>query len=171
MIKWKNKSPFSWIFLVLSVMGLITFSLFILEESCQLCVFSNFAAVDAEDWGNVKDNNDVLRSINSTLDTINRFLGWIQPLSYVSYKAWSRATHRYLTTLDALAFAHQPELFEGRVITFYFKPKEIKRGKYGYMLINGKVVVQMKDIPELPVLIKGKVVVRDKKVIIQVGRK
>jgi len=168
---WRNRSPLSWAFLVLSVMGLITFSLFILEESCQLCVFSNFAAVDAEDWGSVKDNNDVLRSINSTLDTINRILGWVQPLSYVSYKAWSKATKRYLATLDALAFAHQPELFEGRVITFYFKPKEIKRGKYGYMLINGKVVVQMKDIPELPVLIKGKVVVRDKKVIIQVGRK
>lgn len=166
-----KRNPFNYIFLILTLLGFITFSLFILEESMQLLVFANFPAVDSQNWSRVKSNNDVMRKLNHGLFWINTTLGRLQPLSYYAYKGWSTATEHYLETLDSIAFAHMPEIFEGRVMTFYFSPKKIQRGPNGYMLINGKVVVQMAELPDMPFLVKGKVVLKDKKVIIQCERR
>jgi len=127
--------------LMLSIMGVVTFSLFIFEESLQTVMFGTWAAQDAKDWQLVLQGHDLNRGINATMKKVNTFFGWIQPLAWLSYRSYGQATDFYLDALQAKIFANNPALFAGRTIDFVFRPRSIIHNDKGSVLVNGKIHV------------------------------
>lgn len=101
---------------VITIMGIVTFSLFILEESFQTVMFGTWPAQDAQRWDLVKEGVEHMERIETTIKWVNRSIGWIQPLAFVSYREYAKASDFYGRALKAKALAHAPELFDGESI-------------------------------------------------------
>lgn len=136
--------------LVLSVMGVVTFSLFILEESFQTVMFGVWPAKDAKRWDLVKKGTDHMERVILTLKIVNYTAGWIQPFAFVSYHSYAESARFYLETTRAECFANAPELFAGESVDFIFRPSEVKTMPDGrYMAINGPIGVLTCTVPDL----------------------
>ena len=105
------------LFAYITACGLVLFPLFLFEESIQLSVFGTWPASDARDWRLVKHGLDVISSTNRTMKIINYSLGWIQPLAFLSYRAYGKATDYYIESMKAKIFAHDPSAMVGERIT------------------------------------------------------
>ena len=101
----------------ISMVGIITFSLFILEESIQMATFGTWPASDARDWQLVKHGLDVISTANRTMKIINYSIGWIQPLAFLSYQSYGKATDYYIESMKAKIFAHDPSVMVGERVT------------------------------------------------------
>ena len=125
----------------LSIAGLVTFSLFILEESFQTAMFGTWPAQDAQRWDIVLDGTDLMEKILKTMKIVNYSCGWIQPLAFISYRAYAKSEKYYIKGLRAKVLAHAPELMVNRKIEIKFKINQIK--KYGdkFLLSNGRLVI------------------------------
>jgi hypothetical protein len=125
----------------LSIAGLVTFSLFILEESFQTVMFGTWPAQDARRWDIVLEGTDLMEKMLKTMQIVNYSAGWIQPLAFISYRAYAQSEEFYIKSLQAKVLANAPELMVGREITITFHVKQIK--KYGdkFLLSNGKLVI------------------------------
>lgn len=137
----KGKAILSVFAIYISVTGLVTFSLFILEESIQTAMFGTWPAQDAKDWEVVRFGLDRIKNANSALKTINYSLGWIQPLAFVSYKCYGESADAYIAGLEAKLFANAPHLFSGKTVTFMFTPQTVtESSEGGFMHVNHSVV-------------------------------
>jgi hypothetical protein len=140
----------------LAICGLITFSLFILEESFQTMMFGTWPAQDAGRWDIVKNASDKMQKVMITLDKTNNWFGWVQPFAYVAYGEYVKAEKVYLQGLEAKAMANCPQCYVGRVVTIQFKPdsKEYDNGK----IIHRAGAVQVwADTETIPGEICGKI--------------
>jgi len=108
--------------LYISVSGLVTFSMFILEESAQVATFATWPAAEAKDWGSAKLGCDRIRDANRLLRIINYSCGWIQPLAFIAYRSYALSTDVYIRAMRSKIFAHAPELFDGERISTTFIP-------------------------------------------------
>ena len=134
----------------LSIVGMITFSMFILEESIQMCVFGGWPAKNAKQWNLVLIGTDTMRSFNRTIKIINYSVGWLQPLAFFSYRAYAKATDYYIQGLESEVFAHRPDLFVGREVDFSFTPKRIETLDDGrFLLTNSKIGLIFDQRPKL----------------------
>ena len=125
----------------LSIAGLVTFSLFMLEESYQTVMFGTWPAQDAQRWDIVLDGTDLMEKMLQTMKVVNYSCGWIQPLAFISYRAYEQIGRYYIKSLRAKVLAHEPELMVGKEIEIVFHIKQIK--KYGdkFLLSNGRLVI------------------------------
>jgi len=124
----------------ISITGLVTFSLFILEESIQTAMFGTWPAQDAKDWELVRFGCDRMRDANTMMKVINYSLGWIQPLAFLAYKSFSESAESYIQSLEARIFANAPEVFRGKTMTFAFTPQSVVENPDGlYAHINHRV--------------------------------
>ncbi len=125
----------------LSVAGLVTFSLFMLEESYQTVMFGTWPAQDAQRWDVVLDGTDLMEKITKTMKIVNYSCGWIQPLAFISYSAYAKSADYYIKALRSKVLAHEPEIMVGREIELKFKVRQIT--KYGdkFLLSNGRLVI------------------------------
>lgn len=163
----KLKKTLSMIALIISILGLITFSLFIFEEALQVTMFGTWPAQDAGDWDLVLEGIDVMESLNLGMKIVNYSVGWLQPLAFFSYRAYSQSTDFYIKGLKAKAFARAPEVFEGREHEFNFKPKRIVEDADGVKLINRNIIVMLKERPVgSRFKVRGKIQVIGKKIIV-----
>jgi len=155
----------------ISVTGLFTFSLFITEESIQTAMFGTWQAIDARDWDVVKFGADRIRNANQLLKAVNYSVGWIQPLSFLAYRAYGHSTDAYLKGLDAKIFANAPELFDGSEISTSFTPQEVRETPEGFLHINRRVSFLSKEKRVVGVAcpISGIVSVRDNRILITEG--
>jgi len=144
----KIKAVLSVLALLISVMGVITFSLFIFEEALQTVMFGTWAAQDAQRWDLVLKGCDTNRKINRTMKIVNYGFGWIQPFAFISYRAYGHSMDSYLDSLEAKVLAHEPELFTGRTVSIVFTPREIVESADSVTLKTGKISVIVKDKPE-----------------------
>jgi hypothetical protein len=129
----------------ISVTGLVTFSLFITEESIQMSVFGSWPAQDAKDWQTVHLAYRRIIDANKLLKTINYSIGWIQPLAFLGYRSYGQSTDVYIKGLEAKIFANAPELFDGREITVSFIPQEVRVTPDGYLHVNRRVSFLSKE--------------------------
>jgi len=148
----KLKKTLSFVALIISILGLITFSLFIFEESLQVTMFGTWPAQDAGDWDMVLEGLDLMESLNLGMKVVNYSVGWLQPLAFFSYRSYSKSTDYYIKAVKAKAFARAPEVFEGREIEFHFKPTRIVEDKDGMKLINRNIII---ILPELKIRPSG----------------
>jgi len=124
--------------LYLSIAGLVTFSLFILEESFQTVMFGTWPAQDAQRWDVVLKGTDLMEHTISTMKIVNYSCGWIQPLAFISYRAYAKSGDYYVEGLRTKVLAHQPELLIGRKIKMKFHVKQIKKLGDEFILSNGR---------------------------------
>ena len=124
-IERRGKAILSVLAIYISVTGLVTFSLFVLEESLQTAMFGTWPAQDAKDWELVRFGCDRMRDANRMLKAINYSLGWIQPVAFLAYKDFSKSADSYIQGLEARIFANAPEVFQGRTMTFAFTPQTV----------------------------------------------
>lgn len=161
------KKTLSFVALILSILGLITFSLFIFEESLQVTMFGTWPAQDAGDWNLVLEGIDTMESINLSMKIVNYAVGWLQPLAFFSYRSYTKSTDYYIKALKAKAFARAPEVFEGRIVEFYFKPVRITEDINGIKLINRNIIIILKERPSgSRFKVRGKVQLSGSKIII-----
>jgi hypothetical protein len=132
--KWKTFLSVMAIYL--SLTGIVTFSLFISYEAMKTSYFSTWPAQEAGDWEAVLRGVDVMRESIHLMRVMNNSLGWAQPLSFFAYRSLARAGDIYAHSLEARAFAHAPEIFNGRLITFTFRPESIVGGFYSTRRIS-----------------------------------
>jgi hypothetical protein len=117
---------------LLTIWGIVGFGLFIFEESSQVIMFSGWAAADVNRWDIMLEGADLMTKINNSSKFINKYFGWVNPISYASYAAYADATDIFISATIAKVFANDPSLFIGRSVTFNFTPKKTEN------LANGK---------------------------------
>ena len=141
------KTVLTFVALYITIVGLVTFSCFLFEEAIQMTTFGTWPAKTAQNWELVLEGCDLIISINNTMCIINYSIGWIQPLAFLSYRAYSKATDYYVKALKSQAFANAPEVFIGRKVRFTFTPKQIKSHKDHVELINRNIRILMNELP------------------------
>jgi len=154
------KSYLSVLTLILSVLGVITFTLFIFEEAIQMVTFGTWPAQYSKDWDLVMEGCDTIESINRGMKIVNYSVGWLQPFAFFSYRAYGRATDYYVEGLRRKVFANAPECFLGRRIKLVFVPSKIEVVESGVRLVNGNVFVLADSAPETGKVLVSGVVVR-----------
>ena len=130
---------------LLTIWGIIGFGLFILEEASQVLMFSQWAAADVNRWDIIMEGTDLMKKTNDTSKVINKYLGWVNPISYMSYKAYADATDIFIKAALAKVLANEPSLFIGRNVGFSFKPKRTENlsdGSFAHTNRNIKVLTQ-----------------------------
>jgi len=140
------------------VAGTIGFCLFILEEASQIATFSTFMSKTNQDYELVLAAADLMNYNNSIIITLNKYIGWINPLGYISYNQYAKAQKIYADECIMFVLRSQPELLNGRDIEMSFTPKEIVNLANRYMYRNGKIsVTSDKLMPLLSMQFKGRV--------------
>ncbi len=108
-----------------------------------------------------------MRGINRTLKIVNYGFGWIQPLAFLSYRAYAQSADYYVTALERKTFAYSPEIFVGRKINFVFVPDKTVSDKTGVKLMAGGIRVITDTIPgSRKVLVSGVVELHDGVVVV-----
>ena len=150
---------------IVTILGLITFSLFILEEAFQTIMFGTWPAQDAQDWDTVLTGTDLMVTTVNTLDTINYVCGWLQPLAFIAYRSYGKAARFYIKGLRSKVFAMSPESFDGRVHTFIFRPQRIVNGS----LVNKRITIHanLDNLSLSAYRIRAKITVVNKRIIIR----
>lgn len=165
----RAKTFLSILAIYLSLTGIITFSLFISYESMKTAMFGTWPAQEAGDWEAVLAGTDVMREAATIMKWMNNGLGWAQPFSYVSYRSLVHAAESHIRGLEARAFAHAPELFDQREMTFAFIPETVRQDPQGYAHSTSKITVisAIKHSPGVRMRITGRVAVQDNRVIVR----
>lgn len=123
----KVKEVLGLIMVVISVMGIVTFSMFILEESFQTIMFGTWPAQDAKRWDIVLKGTDLMEKALKTLRFVNYTCGWVQPLAFVSYRSYAISEEFYIESLRAKILANDPYVMVGRDIEFRGTPRTWKK--------------------------------------------
>jgi len=135
----KAKGVLGKIMIVISIMGLVTFSLFIMEEAYQTVMFGTWAAQDAKDWELVYEGAQTMSGINKVMKRLNYIAGWIQPFAFFAYRSYGKAADYYVKALKTKVFANRPSIYVGRYVEFNFIPERIQIEKDYFRLINGRI--------------------------------
>ena len=89
----KINSTSKLIFLILSILGLVTFTLFIFEEAFQTAMFGTWIAQDSDNWALCKEGADIMQGVNTGMAIVNYTFGWIHPLAFFSYNAYKKSAN------------------------------------------------------------------------------
>ncbi len=135
----KAKGVLGKIMIVISIMGLVTFSLFIMEEAYQTVMFGTWAAQDSKDWELVYEGAQTMSGINKMMKGLNYIAGWIQPFAFFAYRSYGIAGDYYVKALRTKVFANRPAIFVGKYIEFNFIPERIQIERDYFRLINGRI--------------------------------
>lgn len=106
---------------ILTIIGVVTFSMFILEESLQTVMFGTWAAQDAQNWSLVLKGADTNRKINRVLKIVTYTFGWINPFAFIAYKDYAKAMDYYIESLEAKVLQKAPHLMAGREVSLLFR--------------------------------------------------
>lgn len=138
------------LFAYITICGLVMFPCFILEEAIQMTTFGTWPAADAQDWELMSEGVQTIKSINITMKIINYSVGWIQPLAFLSYRAFAKATDYYVQSLKAKIFAHSPETLIGHTITTTLSLRHARISENIYHLKNRSISITLKNPPDAP---------------------
>ena len=111
-----------------------------------------------------------MRGINLTLKIVNYSFGWIQPLAFLSYRAYSHSADYYVSGLEHKVLAFAPEEFVGREIEFEFVPSKIIQDEDGIKLVHNRIQIIVDEVPSgdrvkikgVVEMVGGRVVIRGK---------
>ena len=165
----KIKVYLSFFAIYLSIAGLSSFSMFIIEESYQTVMFGTWQAVSAQDWPLVKKGAVLMKGINKSLKVVNYSTGWINPLSFLSYYDYILASDYYVDALNANIFANDPGLFAGEVVSFKFSPDEIENRAADQVVLRNRNIEVITDVPPpdgLPLRVTGRITRSNGKIVV-----
>jgi hypothetical protein len=153
----------------MSIAGLSSFSMFIIEEAFQTTMFGTWQAVSCQDWPLVKKGSDVMTGINKGLKVVVYTTGWINPLSFLSYYDYTLASDYYVEALNANIFANDPGLFHGQVVSFKFNPEEVENQADGQVVLRNRNIEVMTTVtpPDgLPLRVTGRITRNKGKIVV-----
>jgi hypothetical protein len=140
----------------MGVLGIVTFPLFIMEEAVQMTTYGTWQASAAKDYRTLSRGLDLAERINSHTKTVNRWLGWLHPLNYISYQDWTAATDYWIEANRVKILALDPKVMEGRRLTITFTPDSTTDAGDHWQLKAGQVTVLTNHKPEsIPLSITG----------------
>ena len=139
------KKILSIVMIYLFLVSIIVFSLFILEESGQVFIWSTWPAQDANRWDLVKNGLDGIEYCRKTMNTINYSLGWLNPFAFVSYRAFAKSMTAYEASLRANILRKDPAAYLGENIKFEFTATSMMKDGSGIRLIGGGLVVWVNE--------------------------
>lgn len=140
------------------VSGTIGFCLFILEEASQVATFSTFMSKTNQDYELVLKAADIMNANNSIINSINKYIGWINPFSYISYNQYAAAQRIYADECIMFVLRNEPALLEDREVEINFTPKEVISTPEGFVYRNGKINVIKADLHDIKSMnVKGKI--------------
>ena len=152
----RGKQTLSIFYLYLSIVGIFSFSLFIMEEAVQSIQFATFSTKDAQRWDLTKNNMDYIEKISGHMETINNLFLWIQPIQLWAYSDYINATHLYVKSIRAMVLANDPAQFEGEHLSISFYYKSVTTSSAGYKLRAGRIIYQTTTKPEsCPIIAEG----------------
>jgi hypothetical protein len=143
----KMKSVLTGLAVFIAMFGVIGFSLFILEEGFQCAQFGTWQAIASGNWELTLQGADIMSSINTISRIVNYSIGWINPLSFFSYRSYQVASDYYIRTLKSRVFANAPEVFIGRNVRFSFTPRTIQQHAGHIELINDRIHILTTEMP------------------------
>jgi len=143
----KIKNILSYFMVYISIVGLIGFTLFIIEEANQVACFGTFPAKSSSNWELVIEGTDIMDGASSLLKIINNTIGWLNPLGFLSYRSYAKSSDFYTKSLRTQAFANAPELFVGKKVEFYFTPKSIEHKNNQIHLMNRNITIIVNEEP------------------------
>jgi len=145
-IRRKLKRWLTYFAIFISVISIVTFTLFIYEESLQVAMFGTWPAQDAGDWQQVLRGLDLMETLNLQMKIITYAVGWVNPLALLSYRAYAKSTDYYIQSVKAKTFARAPEVFKERELTFTFKPHRVEQTKDGrWKSVNRRINIFTKQ--------------------------
>lgn len=121
----------------MAMIGMVSFSLFILEESLQTAMFSTWAAKNAGDWDLIIDANIFFKKTVNVMVKMNNYVGWLNPFSYVAYDSYGEATNEIILANESQLACFAPELLSERriPITIHMKIKELTFNGDGSIMV------------------------------------
>lgn len=153
----------------LSIAGLSSFAMFIMEEAFQTTMFGTWQAINCQDWKLVKKGSGIMSDINQGLKVVNYSTGWINPLAFLSYYNYAKSADYYVEALNANIFANEPALFDGKVMSFRFTPEEFENAANGKVMLRNRNVEVIADAEPplgMPIRVTGHVHARDGKIVV-----
>lgn len=157
------KKAMTWMATYLAIYGLFGFGLFILEESIQSLQFGGWQFEKTGSHAEILLNSDLMEDMNVTMRLVNNIGGWMNPIGFIAYNNYAKATDRYITALRTTVFANAPELMDGRAMTVDLRYQFVEPAKTGFYAVAGPVRVWCRDFPGDPVVHKAGIVRCDKK--------
>ena len=133
------KTAIKYFYLYLSLIGLLSFSLFIMEEACQSLQFANFSCSDTRRYDLMKLNIERIETINNHIKILNRYLMWLQPIQWWGYYDYSKNLDLYVKSLQAEILANDPGLYVDQQVSIWFYYKSISKYQDLIKLSAGKM--------------------------------
>lgn len=163
-----HKRGLRYAMLYLTVAGMITFSLFILEEAFQTTMFGTWPAQDAARWDIVKQGCNTMDGIILTMNIVNYSVGWFQPLAFISYRAYAKSAKLYVRGLRSKAIQNAPSLFLGDEIDMEFEVKSIQTVDAGFLIRSGRFAVIRSQRPKDRVIhVSGEITLNKNRIVIK----
>ena len=151
----KAKAILGTIAAVLTVLGIATFTCFILEESLQTVQFGVWPALQAGDYHTAREGLDLMVSINGSLKAVNYSVGWLHPLAFISYRAYHDAAAFFIKGTQARILAECPQAYANREVTFNFHWTTADSREDGRLVLkngNGPIHAIVETMPDTQVI-------------------
>ena len=144
----RTKTVLNGVLAYLTIIGVVSFSLFLFEESAQMLSFANFSASDTKRYDLMKTNLNIMSDIMDTAESMNRLLYVLNPFQYKAYKAYVIATRAYISTLEGEILANAPELYINEKISMAFKPDSYSAAQNNLFIAeNRSIKVILRQAP------------------------
>lgn len=156
---------------ILTVLGIVTFTLFIFEEATQMVVYGTWAADKAKDFKLQLKGVRVVETLNSQVKWINNGIGWIHPFAFFSYRGWADATDYWIEAQHARLFAQAPEIYAGQKVKVNVTPERIDHLEDGIVILTAgqlTVITKERDLSP-PVLVEGTAKMENGRIILKEG--
>jgi hypothetical protein len=161
------------VFAYIGISSLIIFPSFILEEAIQTTIFSVWPSQDVGQWRTVATGCSLMENINRSLKIVTYSVGWINPLAFMSYRAYGQATDQYITALRSKVAFHAPEMLAGKRISLMVQVRRIEPlgDSRGYRIQTNNLNIFVDEIPnQQRIQVNGMVQVRDGQAVVDLRK-
>ena len=148
----------SYVLLILTIIGTISFTLFIEEEAFQTLMFGTWPAQDVGQWKTVAQGCNLMEANTRIMKWTLYSIGWFNPLAFVSYYQYSKAADYYIQALRCKIAVHAPGELIGKTVSLSVIAGRIEVLDRGYQIQSGQLFILVDQIPTQKQLhIKGKI--------------
>ena len=148
----------SYVLVILTIIGTISFSLFILEEAFQTIMFGTWPASSIGQWKTVAQGCNLMEADCTVMKWTLYTIGWLNPLAFISYYQYVKAAEYYVQALRCKIAVHAPGELVGKTVSLSVIAGRIEVLDRGYQIQSGQLFILFDQIPTQKQLhIKGKI--------------
>ena len=140
-----------WLTLLAAYMALVSvfqFANFILEEAIQTTIFGTWQAKNNPRLTRV--GIKLIEALNWQLAIVNNAGGWLNPIGWMAYRGYIRATDYYILAAKNHILALDPECMDGECLQVLFQPDKRELDAQETRLSSGKITLILPPGSEIP---------------------